>query len=106
MNTYFNTSEDSKVAVYTGEVPLGVNHGELLDKFQGLRQLIDTDHDEFCMSKGLGPVKYVQIQAAIELGRRYLESGLKNGDAFTSPDQTLQNKTRLNEYISSNAIQQ
>lgn len=61
---------------------------ELLDKFQGLRHLIDTEQNEFCMMKGLGMVKYVQIQAAIELGRRYLQSGLKNGDIFTNPEQT------------------
>lgn len=61
---------------------------ELLDRFQGLRPLIDTDHKEFCETKGLGMVKYVQIQAAIELGRRYLQAGLKTGDAFTNPEQT------------------
>lgn len=61
---------------------------ELLDKFQGLRHLVDTDHKEFCMAKGLGIVKYVQIQAAIELGKRYLESGLKKSDVFTSPEKT------------------
>ena len=61
---------------------------EMLNRFQGLRQLIDTDQKEFCETKGLGMVKYVQIQAAIELGRRYLQAGLKTGDAFTSPEQT------------------
>jgi DNA repair protein RadC len=61
---------------------------ELLDKFQGLRQLIDSDKNQFCLTKGLGAVKYVQIQAAIELGRRYLEAELERGDAFTSPEQT------------------
>jgi DNA repair protein RadC len=61
---------------------------ELLDKFQGLRQLIDASQQEFCMTKGLGTVKYVQVKAAIELGRRYLQSELEAGDAFTSPEQT------------------
>ena len=61
---------------------------ELLDKFSGLRQLIESDRNEFCQIKGLGKVKYVQIQAAIELGRRYLESGLENGETFTKPTQT------------------
>lgn len=61
---------------------------ELLDKFQGLRQLIDADQQEFCTTKGLGTVKYVQVKAAIELGRRYLQSELEAGDAFTSPEQT------------------
>ena len=61
---------------------------ELLDKYQGLRQLIDTNQKEFCKTKGLGMVKYAQIQAAIELGRRYLQSSLETGDVFTNAEQT------------------
>jgi DNA repair protein RadC len=61
---------------------------ELLGKFQGLRQLIDSDKTQFCEIKGLGTVKYAQIQAAIELGRRYLQADLEIGDVFTSPEQT------------------
>ena len=61
---------------------------QLLDRFQGLRPLVDTDQSEFCQTKGLGIAKYVQIQAAIELGRRYLQSSLETGNAFTSPQQT------------------
>jgi DNA repair protein RadC len=66
---------------------LGISR-ELLDKFGGLRQLIDADETQFCEIKGLGTVKYAQIQAAIELGRRYLQAELEAGDAFTSPEQT------------------
>ncbi|MCZ6804858.1 MAG: DNA repair protein RadC [Proteobacteria bacterium] len=61
---------------------------ELLEKFQGLRQLIDTDQEQFCETKGLGMVKYAQIKAAIELGKRYLQAELEAGDAFTRPEQT------------------
>jgi DNA repair protein RadC len=61
---------------------------ELLDKHQGLRQLIDADQRELCQTKGFGAVKYVQILAALELGRRYLQAELETGDAFTSPEQT------------------
>lgn len=61
---------------------------ELLDKYQGLRPLIDADQTQFCQTKGLGIAKYVQIQAAIELGRRYLQAELRKGDVFTSPAQT------------------
>lgn len=62
----------------------------LLQEYKGLRALIDAEPDQFCSHKGLGIVKYVQIQAAIELGRRYLESNLQVNDAFTSPEQTRQ----------------
>ncbi len=61
---------------------------ELLEKFRGLRQLIDIDQKQFCETKGLGMVKYVQIKAAIELGRRYLQAELETGNVFTNPDQT------------------
>lgn len=61
---------------------------ELLEDFGGLRQLIDADEKQFCEIKGLGMVKYAQIQAAIELGRRYLQAELETGDTFTSPEQT------------------
>ncbi len=61
---------------------------ELLDKHQGLRRLIDTDQKELFETKGFGAVKYVQIIAALELGRRYLQAELESGDAFTSPEQT------------------
>ena len=61
---------------------------QLLDRFSGLRQLIDTNQTEFCLTKGLGKVKFIQIQAAIELGRRYLQAGLENGETFSNPEQT------------------
>ncbi len=58
---------------------------ELLSDFEGLRPLIDTDEKQFCNKKGLGPAKYVQIQAAIELGRRYLEAGLIKSNVLSCP---------------------
>ncbi len=61
---------------------------DLLQVYGGLRPLIDAEQNEFCSNKGLGLVKYVQIQAAIELGRRYIQAELETSDAFTSPEQT------------------
>ena len=61
---------------------------ELLVDFEGLRPLIDTDEKQFCNKKGLGPTKYVQIQAAIELGRRYLEAGLIKNSVLSRPQDT------------------
>ena len=63
---------------------------ELLERFKGLRALVECDLKDFCLIRGLGQVKYVQIQAALELGRRYLESGLANGETFSNPQQTCQ----------------
>ena len=61
---------------------------QLIQKYNGLRSLIDAEQTEFCSNKGLGKVKYVQIQAALELGRRYLQADLEDADTFTSPQQT------------------
>ena len=61
---------------------------ELLLEFNGLRSLINSDEKQFCSKKGLGPAKYIQIQAAIELGRRYLESGLQKSDVLTDTQAT------------------
>ncbi len=61
---------------------------ELLNNYNGLRQLIESDEQAFCKTKGLGQAKYVQIQAAIELGRRYLAAGLDRADVLSNTQDT------------------
>jgi len=61
---------------------------ELLDEFGGLRPLLAAERQRFCRAKGLGDAKYVQLQAVLEIGRRYLADRLKRGDPLTSPDDT------------------
>ncbi|MDX9768348.1 MAG: DNA repair protein RadC [Ectothiorhodospiraceae bacterium] len=61
---------------------------ELLERFGGLRPLLQADLDRFCEAKGLGTAKYAQLQAVLEMGRRHLDETLKRGDALTSPDDT------------------
>lgn len=58
----------------------------LLNHFGGLRALLEAPEQRLCEVKGLGPAKYVQFQAALEIGQRYLQDALKRGDAMTSPD--------------------
>jgi DNA repair protein RadC len=36
----------------------------------------------------MGPAKFGEIQAALELGRRYLDEQLRSGDALSSPTDT------------------
>ena len=57
---------------------------DLLQRFGSLRQLLEADEQDFCEGPGLGPAKYVQLQAVLELGRRYLETTLQRGDALQS----------------------
>lgn len=58
---------------------------ELLSHFGGLRPLLDAERHELCRSKGLGDAKYVQLQAALEVGKRYLSSRLVRGDVLSNP---------------------
>jgi len=61
---------------------------DLLTDYDGLRGLIETDSRTFCKTKGLGLAKYCQIQAAIELGKRYLQENLLKKDVLSSPNDT------------------
>lgn len=58
---------------------------EVLREFGGLRQMMEASAEQLSVVKGVGQAKYVQLQAALELGRRYLEQTLVREDAFTSP---------------------
>jgi len=60
----------------------------LLNDFGGLRQLLGADQSNFCRHKGLGPAKYVQLQATLEIGRRYLQEQLHKKDLISCPDDT------------------
>lgn len=58
----------------------------LLLRFGNLAALLSADQAGFCASPGLGPAKYVQLQAVLEMSRRHLAEGLSQQDVFTSPD--------------------
>ena len=60
----------------------------LLDKFKSLRALLAADEKTFCEGKGLGQAKYVQLQAVLEMARRYLSEQLAAGEALVSPHLT------------------
>jgi DNA repair protein RadC len=61
---------------------------DLLTEFDGLRGMIEADSRSFCQIRGLGLAKYSQIQAAIELGKRYLQENLGKKDVLSSPNDT------------------
>ena len=58
---------------------------ESLVKAGSLRALLNFSQEQLCQFKGIGPAKYVQFQAGLELGRRYLMEQLEKGEAITSP---------------------
>ncbi len=55
----------------------------LLSHFGSLRTLLEADQKQFCQQHGLGPAKYTQLQAVLEMSRRHIESTLLRGDALT-----------------------
>jgi len=61
---------------------------QLLTRFGGLRALLEADQAAFCAEAGLGPAKYAQLQAVLEMGQRHLWSELTRGEALSSPEQT------------------
>ncbi len=50
---------------------------DLLARFGGLREMLTAGAEELCEQPGLGQAKYVQMQASLELGRRFLAERLK-----------------------------
>lgn len=63
---------------------------ELLNEFGSLNALLCADQQQFCQGNGLGEAKFSQLQAVLEMGRRYLYESLQRDDAITSPEATQQ----------------
>jgi len=63
---------------------------QLLNKFGGLRSLLNADREQFCQGLGLGDAKYSQLQAVLEMGRRHLQEALQRGEGLSSPQITRQ----------------
>ncbi len=61
---------------------------DMLKEHGGLRTLLGLDQAAFCATRGLGLAKYVQLQAVLELARRYLEETLQRGDMIQSAADT------------------
>ncbi len=57
---------------------------DLLNDSGGLSALLSADQKRFCQNKGLGQAKFVQLQAVVEMSRRYLQEKLQRGDALNN----------------------
>jgi DNA repair protein RadC len=60
----------------------------LLSTFGSLRGLLSASQIEFCQAKGIGQAKFVQLQASIEMSKRYLAEKMDKVDALNSVEQT------------------
>ena len=58
---------------------------DLLQHFGGLTRLFNAAQAEFSAFPGMGPAKYAQLQAVLEMSRRALGEDMKRGDALNSP---------------------
>jgi DNA repair protein RadC len=61
---------------------------ELLIRFGSLRALVAAPQDAFSAARGLGPAKFVQLQAVIEMGRRVMAEDLRARDVMSDPAAT------------------
>lgn len=58
---------------------------ELIRHFGSLNRLFAATQDEFSLIPGMGPAKFAQLQAVLEMSRRALAEELKQGNAFATP---------------------
>jgi len=72
---------------------------DLINDNGGLSPLLAANEKQFCQSKGLGQAKYVQMQAVVEMSRRYLEEKIHRGNAMDNVcDVKNYLKSRLQHY--------
>jgi DNA repair protein RadC len=60
----------------------------LLAEFGSLRALLTADRQRVCKTRGLGPARYVALQAALELTRRHYQELMTAGSVLENPQAT------------------
>lgn len=63
---------------------------DMVGHFGSLNGLFSASLNDFSMLNGLGPAKYAQLQAVLELARRALSEDLQAGIALSSPQSVKQ----------------
>jgi len=61
---------------------------DILKRFGSLRQLICADRARFCEGRGLGLVRFAELQAVAEISRRQLSQIMRSGPLLASPKAT------------------
>jgi DNA repair protein RadC len=57
---------------------------KLLSNFGSISGIYRANQQEFCAQHGVGTAKFVQLQACLEMSKRYLAEEIKQGKALTS----------------------
>jgi DNA repair protein RadC len=73
-----------------GRQPVTELAGQLLERFGGLRGLLQASRDTLEHQRGLGPAKSAKLLAVLELSRRYLHQVLVRGEPLENPAVTEQ----------------
>lgn len=60
---------------------------DLLGEFGSLRGLLAADRKRVCAARGLGDAKFCQLQAALEIARRFFAETVSKGGSLSSPGQ-------------------
>lgn len=60
----------------------------LLVEFGSLRALLTADSQRLCAARGLGPARYVVLQASLELARRHYQEPLRDRMTLANPQAT------------------
>ena len=63
---------------------------QLLSSFGSLRNLLAADKASFCQHRGLGEAKFAQLQAVLEMARRFQSEQLRREPALTDVAVTRQ----------------
>jgi len=59
---------------------------DLINRFGSLHAIFSADLSAFCAVRGLGPAKFTQLQAVMELARRASAEALRSGVGLGTPD--------------------
>lgn len=61
---------------------------QLLKHFGSIAEVFRSSQEDFCAQHGLGEAKYVQLQACLEMSKRYLAEKISSKNALTSSQAT------------------
>lgn len=67
-----------------GKSALDLAH-DLLSHYGDLRNLLDAPAEDFCKQHGMGLAKYAQLQASLEMAKRYLACGMERQNIIEDP---------------------
>ncbi len=59
---------------------------DMIDEFGGLVELLQASQKSFCNIKGLGPAKFAQLNAVLEIAKRYQFNKAEKGAFLESPE--------------------